>query len=353
MEIDNSLIENAISFLRESGDREEIRAADVLRTCRLDDYQINTNWRQYDDGVMIYLAGPRKAREVINGKSKPIIGRKVKEAFSAVLPNKLDLIGIQVAVNKFQRTSTAIPEDKLSLTELRLLVEKIEGLKDLMTSAAIGILKIEDKNQEYIDGYAEVVLILKKLGIEDPHPHPDLWEFLNYWNNNRWKGYKSKELFLSSLYQPLLDGLYNSIRSKPFEIDPPTGWTAIDRRFENITKALETAQHPEDFQAIGTRCREAIKLLARAVYKPEIHEPLDDTDPGRSDSRRMLEAYIQHELEEKSHTKQRKLTQASVDLTSGLLHKDNADFRDAALCVEATRSLINAIAIIAGRRDPE
>jgi hypothetical protein len=35
-----------------------------------------------------------------------------------------------------------------------------------------------------------------------------------------------------------------------------------------------------------------------------------------------------------------------------LQHKRTASFRDAALCSEATTSVVNLIAIIAGRRDP-
>jgi hypothetical protein len=40
-------------------------------------------------------------------------------------------------------------------------------------------------------------------------------------------------------------------------------------------------------------------------------------------------------------------------LAVNLQHRRTATFRDAALCAEATRSVINVIALISGQRDPD
>jgi hypothetical protein len=42
-----------------------------------------------------------------------------------------------------------------------------------------------------------------------------------------------------------------------------------------------------------------------------------------------------------------------LDLANALQHRRTATFRDAAMCVEATTTVINVIAIVAGRRDPQ
>ena len=48
----------------------------------------------------------------------------------------------------------------------------------------------------------------------------------------------------------------------------------------------------------------------------------------------------------------RRHARASVDLAVELQHRRTATFREAALCAEATTSVINVIAIISTRRDP-
>lgn len=137
---------------------------------------------------------------------------------------------------------------------------------------------------------------------------------------------------------------------KPLE---PTGWTRVDRSVDKIVKALETAKNEEDFQSVALLCREAMISLAQAVYNPKLHTSLDGVTPSATDAKRMLESYIAQTLEGESHDYQRKFAKAAFDLAVNLQHRRTAVFRDAALCAEATRSLINTIAVISGQRDPE
>jgi len=47
----------------------------------------------------------------------------------------------------------------------------------------------------------------------------------------------------------------------------------------------------------------------------------------------------------------RKHAKVSLTLANDLTHRRTAEFRDAAMCAEATNSVVNIIAIISGRRD--
>jgi hypothetical protein len=127
----------------------------------------------------------------------------------------------------------------------------------------------------------------------------------------------------------------------------------VDRSVEKIIKALETAKNEEDFQTVALLCREAIISLAQAVYDPEKHESFDGVIPSPTDAKRMLENFIAETLKGDSHDYQRKFTKAAFDLAVNLQHRRTAVFRDAALCAEATRSVINVIAVISGQRDPD
>jgi hypothetical protein len=65
----------------------------------------------------------------------------------------------------------------------------------------------------------------------------------------------------------------------------------------------------------------------------------------------MIEAYINKELAGSTNEASRRHAKAALDLANDLQHKRTAHFRQAALCAEATNSVMNLIAIISGRRD--
>jgi hypothetical protein len=113
------------------------------------------------------------------------------------------------------------------------------------------------------------------------------------------------------------------------------------------------SEHAEDFQSVALLCREAVISLAQAVYDPGKHPPFDGVTPSTTDAKRMLENYFAQELAGQSHEYHRKFGKSVFDLAVNLQHRRTATFRDAALCAEATRAIVNTIAILSGQRDPE
>jgi hypothetical protein len=81
-----------------------------------------------------------------------------------------------------------------------------------------------------------------------------------------------------------------------------------------------------------------------------IHGTVDGVAASKTDAGRMLEAFIQHELRGGANEEARSHGKAALKLALALQHRRNAEFRTAALCVEATASVTNMIAILAGRR---
>lgn len=136
------------------------------------------------------------------------------------------------------------------------------------------------------------------------------------------------------------------------EPPPLTGWPRVDRTVDQIRNNLAAAQHEEQFQSIGLLCREALISLAQAVYIPERHTSIDGNTPSDTDARRMLEAYIVVELAGGPNEEARAHVRAALKLAVALQHRRTADFRQTAMCVEATAAVINVIAIASGRRDP-
>jgi hypothetical protein len=133
----------------------------------------------------------------------------------------------------------------------------------------------------------------------------------------------------------------------------PTGWQRVDRAVGEARDRLASARTEEQFQGVGLLCREILISLAQSVYLRDRHPPLDGKEPSTTDAKRMLEAYIAVELGGGANEEARKHTRSALELANALQHKRTATFREAAMCVEATTTVINVIAIVAGRRDPQ
>ena len=132
--------------------------------------------------------------------------------------------------------------------------------------------------------------------------------------------------------------------------DEPTGWTKVDRQMQEVRSRLDQASTEEQWQTVGLLCRETLITAAQTVYDPDRHPPIDDTTPGETDARRMLEAIFETELKGSQNEESRGHAKAALRLANALQHKRTADFRMAALCAEGTASVLNMLAIHAGRR---
>jgi len=351
MPIDQNLILNAVQFLN---DGNEIEAANALRTCTLENVEIVDSWmdgsRQLD-GLLIEVTCPRSTYEIIAQNSHPL-KKCIENAIQAVLPSGAYLKSLRARAVSAKTAMVQRMPSKISATLATQLIRDIEDQKNLMIAVSTGGPRIPTVQMEYEERERRIGAGLITLGIENPNQFPDLWKWYGKWSDGSLPTYQSRRRFIIDLYQPLLDALQLG-KGKSIEVAEPTGWARVDRNVEKIGNALERATNEEDFQALALLCREAIISLAQAVYNPEKHGSIDGVRPSETDAKRMLETYIAHELGGESNEHHRRFSKASFDLAVSLQHRRSADFRDAALCVEATRSLINIIAIIAGRRDPE
>jgi hypothetical protein len=245
-----------------------------------------------------------------------------------------------------------IPQQSLNYPDDADLLNEIEIQKGVMISVATGGPKINEKNQEYKDRRIRLQLFLKKRGLPDPNPYDDLWAWYGKWSSGDLPNYQSRRVYIAGLYKTLVENLSISNLEKRYEpIQEPTGWSRVDRGIDGIRIRLETATNEEEYQTVGLLCRETLISLAQAVFDPEIHKPSDNIIPSSTDAYRMLEAYFSKELEGHSNENARKYAKASLKLANELQHQRTASFKDAAICAEATRSVVNVVAIISGRKD--
>jgi len=224
----------------------------------------------------------------------------------------------------------------------------LDCLKATLISVSTGGPRIDLVNGEYQHHYREATAGLLEHGISDPLPFQDLWAWYGRWSEGDLPKYADRRAHVAKIFQPFAAQLAGQV-GRGIEI---TGWDRLDRTMRKATSTLRGAQNEEDFQGVGHLCREALISLAQAVWDAERHPILDGVSSSPTDAKRMLEAYILVEIRSASNEAARKLARASLDLSNTLQHRRTATFRDAALCLEATTSVVNVIAIVAGRRDP-
>ncbi len=232
------------------------------------------------------------------------------------------------------------------------LLEALELQKSMMISVSTGGPSINNVNHEYKLRHQLINDGLGERNFQNPNPYKDLWDWYGKWSDRSLPTYYSRRIFISEMY----DSIIEDVRNIKFEsvnpvFEEPTGWIRVDRSVREIKHRLVQATNEEQFQAVGLLCRETLISLAQEVYQEDKHLTTDGVNPSKTDTKRMLEAYVAVELRGKSNEDVRRFAKSSLALANKLTHSRTADFRLAALCAEATNAVVNIIAIISGRRD--
>ena len=228
------------------------------------------------------------------------------------------------------------------------LITALRTLRDMMISVSTGGPRIDDVNAEFQEIYEEVDAALRRRNIANTIPYDDLWVWYGRWSGGDLPTYKSRRLHVGELVTPLID----QVKTVNASAAPATGWARVDRSVGAMREQLAIATAEEQFQTVGLLCREILISLAQAVYDADAHPTEDGVKPSETDAKRMLQAYIAQELSGNSQRYSRKHASSALDMSNALQHRRTANFRDAALCAEATTAVVNVIAIVAGRRDP-
>lgn len=162
--------------------------------------------------------------------------------------------------------------------------------------------------------------------------------------NDEWEIFENKKLS----GRPVFAARKRNSRATVFV--EATGWQKVDRQLQEVRSRLNEANAEEQYQAIGLLCREALISISQEVFDQLRHPILDGVTSRETDARRMLEAIFEAELKSSVNEEARAHAKAALRLALALQHKRTADFRMAALCAEATSSVVNLIAVLVGRR---
>jgi hypothetical protein len=229
------------------------------------------------------------------------------------------------------------------------LIAQLDSLRNTMIAVATGGPRIAEPNEQYQRVFAAVAAELARRHIDNPITYGSLWDWYGRWSSGDLPSYQSRRVFVGELINPLI----NRVRTGRTEEMQPTGWQRVDRTVGELRDRLASARNEEQFQAVGLLGRDTLISLAQAVYVRDRHPPLDGVEPSDTDAKRILEAYLAVELAGGANEEARRHARSALDFANAVQHRRTATFRDAALCVEATTTVVNVIAIVAGRRDPQ
>lgn len=335
---------SAAATLRELGSNDE---ADLLCRCKI---EIGETGQRYAGSTEVGLNITLRCRATDLAKFEDQESTwglpsaayvAIKEAIEATLP-------AQLRIHDLKARSLLVDRSEFEKTELERL---IEAQIDLMIAVATGGPRIQGKNDEYKERRDLIRGKLQSIEKRDPNPFEDLWAWYGRWSSGDLPSYQSRRDYVRTLYRGLLEELAGAPAGSSSEpTREPTGWNRVDRTVDKIIASLAKATDEAEFQAVGLLCRECLISIAEAVFDPTKHGSANGTQVSKTDAYRMLDAYFSSEFPGSEHEAVRRHAKASLNLANMLQHKRTATFKDAALCSEATRTVVNIVAITSGRR---
>lgn len=225
--------------------------------------------------------------------------------------------------------------------------------REMMIDISEGRQRIQDVDDYYRARQARLVEGCAGAGIKYENPHEGLWDWYHFWKEQGWEGsWAARREYVRKLFaEPLKAAVGRVHNPSPVGEREPTGWELVDRQIAKARMQFDRASAEEDWQGVGHTCREVLISLGQAAHDPEVHPVVDEngTSISRTDARRLLDAWLGHQMAGGSNKEIRAHIRASLDLANNLQHRRTATRQLAALCLEATASAVAVVAIIAGR----
>jgi len=311
------------------------------------------NWNGGTCTYSLYLRVPLTLYAKLGKEHGGVEALILEKGCSILRPYTHDYLGAVLILPEIQAIEE-VHEDAKFFISTEELIREVDAQRNLMIAVSTGGPKIATVNDEYRHRRGLIASGLQERHLQDSIPYKDLWEWYGKWSSGDLPSWSSRRQYIGELFAPLLDRLADGPSKRGADVfEEPTGWARVDRSIGEARVRLAEAESEEQYQAVGLLCRETLISLAEIVFDPAIHEAVDGIEPSESDAKRKLEAYLNTELRGETNKISRRHARAALDLANELAHKRTASFRLAALCAEATTTVVNIVAIISGKRDPK
>ena len=124
-------------------------------------------------------------------------------AFDATTFDGVEYINPRITIQGREYLRTL--EERSGINSLGTLITQLQKMRDIMVSVSTGKRSIDDINDEYCELFGETDSALAKLGVVNPIPFSDLWDWYGRWRSGDLPSYNSRREFLAGLFNPLLE----------------------------------------------------------------------------------------------------------------------------------------------------
>jgi hypothetical protein len=246
--------------------------------------------------------------------------------------------------------SGPISKRSIPQREKSRIIKMLDDARSILIGVATGGPRIQEKNDEYISIKDKLNEEFQALGHTDIGLFTDLWAWYGIWSSGPYPTYQSRRVYISEL----IDGLarkIDEIESDELQEVDLTGSQRLDRAIREIRFRYSEANTEEQYQAVGVLCRESLITLAQMVFDPEKHIKYCDKTPSSTDTKRMLDAFLQDELPGATNKTLRRYAKSANDLANELTHRRTATEKDAVICVNASFSVIKIVYALLNKVD--
>jgi hypothetical protein len=250
---------------------------------------------------------------------------------------------------------SSLAEDRFDVSLVQSLrARPLENRTDLEAAIALAAL-VHDELMAYGTGGGqrlsdeEVGLSLsalravtKRLGVAFEPPYRNFTTFRTYWLRNDAHGsWQARRDLLETLFEPLhrelirmeeltFEGLAQAVSPKH-----ATGWSAVDQEITELRRRFLTCQTASDYRDVGNRCVVITELLGDVVYNPTLHLREHEKPPGRGETKKRLDRYIETQLHGSENADARALARSVVVFAQAVKHRSAPTRREAGISADA------------------
>lgn len=235
-------------------------------------------------------------------------------------------------------------DDEPNGSDVDGLIQLVERQRDLITAVATGESITPPLDSEYKRRRRKIRPGLQRLGIEDPFPWPDLYQWWGFCSAPRMTTYMQRRTYVAEIAEPVLDELE---RRRSGLVDWSRGggsvtWATLQGRLDGLRGELNRARTHDDLQDVGRRAREIIIDAANMVFD-ESMLPDNEPTPSPNDAKRRIEFYLNHRVPGQSQADLRRVVRAVMDLANTVTHSDSISRVDAYATAQATVFIVRTL----------
>jgi len=123
-------------------------------------------------------------------------------------------------------------------------------------------------------------------------------------------------------------------------------WEKVNRHIQEMRFILRTAVAEGDYHNIVLISLDTFDSLAEAAFDPDQNPTINGKSLSEMDAATKIKSLLEKELKGETNKETLGYTKAALKLAVSLQKTSNFDHRTAAICVEATASLVKLVSIL-------